>query len=77
MHIILRGVGPLLLDILNVDNTNSTKYYYTIGQYLDEYVSVNCIPFLLTNKQWLTFEIYNAIGATQKYISAKFEGDFF
>jgi hypothetical protein len=37
MHIIIRGVGSLLLDMLNIDNTNNTKYYYRIGQHLDEY----------------------------------------
>ncbi|KAI8642824.1 hypothetical protein BD408DRAFT_415992 [Parasitella parasitica] len=37
MHMICRGVGLLVLDMLNVDNTNSTKYYHKISRDSDEY----------------------------------------
>ena len=56
MHTILRGVGSLLLDMLNVDNTiiqNITIKLVSIRMN----TSVNCTLFSLTNIQWLILEM--------------------
>lgn len=73
MHIISRGVGSLLLDMLNVDNTNSTKYYHKISRHLDEYER-ELYPFFI-DKHTMA-DIGNAIEATRQYIPVKFEGSF-
>ena len=74
IHIIIsRGLRYLLLDMLNVDNTNNTKYYHKFSRHLVEYER-ELYPFFI-DKHTIT-DIGNTFEVTRKYIPVSFERYF-
>ncbi|OAD65483.1 C2H2-type zinc finger transcription factor [Phycomyces blakesleeanus NRRL 1555(-)] len=71
LHLIARGIGKLVYDLITVTLTKETKFYYT---HPDNTLNTTEYPFHIPRADLVT--IGNCITSSQKYIPTSFQGSF-
>ncbi|OAD66599.1 C2H2-type zinc finger transcription factor [Phycomyces blakesleeanus NRRL 1555(-)] len=71
LHLIARGIGKLVYDLIIVTLTKETKFYYT---HPDNTLNTTEYPFHIPRADLVT--IGNCITSSQKYIPTSFQGSF-
>ncbi|OAD65390.1 hypothetical protein PHYBLDRAFT_176157 [Phycomyces blakesleeanus NRRL 1555(-)] len=71
LHLIARGIGKLVYDLITVTLTKETKFYYT---HPDNTLNTIEYPFHIPRADLVT--IGNCITSSQKYIPTSFQGSF-
>ncbi|OAD80872.1 hypothetical protein PHYBLDRAFT_138425 [Phycomyces blakesleeanus NRRL 1555(-)] len=71
LHLIARGIGKLMYDLITVTLTKETKFYYT---HPDNTLNTTEYPFHIPRTDLVT--IGNCITSLQKYIPTSFQGSF-
>ncbi len=73
MHLIARGIGKLLYDLITTANSNDKSFYFKRREG-DQSLTSNGYPFYIS-KQQLT-AIGTSICNSRKFIPTSFEGNF-
>ncbi|OAD65336.1 hypothetical protein PHYBLDRAFT_176248 [Phycomyces blakesleeanus NRRL 1555(-)] len=71
LHLIARGIGKLVYDLITVTLTKETKFYYT---HPDNTLNTTEYPFHIPRADLVT--IGNCITSSRKYIPTSFQGSF-
>ncbi|OAD74819.1 hypothetical protein PHYBLDRAFT_61130 [Phycomyces blakesleeanus NRRL 1555(-)] len=71
LHLITRGIGKLVYDLITVTLTKETKFYYT---HPDNTLNTTEYPFHIPRADLVT--IGNCITSSRKYIPTSFQGSF-
>ncbi|OAD76898.1 hypothetical protein PHYBLDRAFT_165396 [Phycomyces blakesleeanus NRRL 1555(-)] len=71
LHLIARGIGKLVYDLITVTLTKETKFYYT---HPDNTLNTTEYPFHIQRADLVT--IGNCITSSRKYIPTSFQGSF-
>ncbi|OAD77052.1 C2H2-type zinc finger transcription factor [Phycomyces blakesleeanus NRRL 1555(-)] len=71
LHLIARGIGKLVYDLITVTLTKETKFYYT---HPDNTLNTTKYPFHILRADLVT--IGNCITSSRKYIPTSFQGSF-
>ncbi|OAD70072.1 hypothetical protein PHYBLDRAFT_73877 [Phycomyces blakesleeanus NRRL 1555(-)] len=71
LHLIARGIGKLVYDLITITITKETKFYYT---HPDNTLNTTEYPFHIPRADLVT--IGNCITSSQKYIPTSFQGSF-
>ncbi|OAD68465.1 hypothetical protein PHYBLDRAFT_173457 [Phycomyces blakesleeanus NRRL 1555(-)] len=71
LHLIARGIGKLVYDLITITLTKKTKFYYT---HPDNTLNITEHPFHIPRADLVT--IGNCITSSRKYIPTSFQGSF-
>ncbi|OAD74319.1 C2H2-type zinc finger transcription factor [Phycomyces blakesleeanus NRRL 1555(-)] len=71
LHLIARGIGKLVYDLITITLTKETKFYYT---HPDNTLNITEYPFHIPRADLVT--IGNCITSSRKYIPTSFQGSF-